>query len=103
MVLGVFEFSANGFYRMTVQDLTELQYIVGRNGNIFIIFMNDAQGIPIASNLLFVAVFWRGPFHYDLFQARIGRADPFDGIGCFALCTLAIATNYSSSCGACFR
>ena len=68
---------------MRVQDLMELQDIVGRKGNVFIIFMNDAQGIPIAGDLLLVARTRCGLIRQQLFQARIGRAYPFDGIGCF--------------------
>lgn len=83
VVLNVFEFSADGLCRMRVQDLMELQDVVGRKGNVFIIFMNDAQGIPIAGDLLLVARTRCGLIRQQLFQARIGRAYPFDGIGCF--------------------
>ena len=68
---------------MRVQDLMELQDIVGRKGNVFIIFMNDAQGIPIAGDLLLVARTRCGLIRQQLFQPRIGRADPFNGIGRF--------------------
>ena len=103
VVLNVFEFSADGLCRMRVQDLMELQDIVGRKGNVFIIFMNDAQGIPIAGDLLLVARTRCGLIRQQLFQPRIGVQIPSMALDVSALCTLAISTSYSSSCGAYFK
>lgn len=88
---------------MRVQDLMELQDIVGRKGNVFIIFMNDAQGIPIAGDLLLVARTRCGLIRQQLFQPRIGVQIPSMALDVSALCTLAISTSYSSSCGAYFK
>ena len=55
VILYVFEFAADTFPGMAVQNFVQLQDIICRNGNIFVVLVNNIEGIAITDNLFLVA------------------------------------------------
>ena len=60
VILHVFEFAADALAGMAVQNFVQLQDIVRRNGDIFVVLMNDVEGVAVARDLLLVARARRG-------------------------------------------
>ena len=86
VVLHILRAAAHRIIHMTVQNFMELQDKILCDGNGIKIFVNDIQHIAIPGDFLLVPVFWRGLFFDQLSDARTGRYNSFNGIGC--LCTL---------------
>ena len=55
IILYVFEFATDTFPGMAVQNFVQLQDIICSNGNIFVVLVNNIEGIAITDNLFLVA------------------------------------------------
>ena len=103
IVLGVLEAAADALVGVLIQVTVQLENIVRRDRNVFIAFVDGIQHITVAHDLFLISVARRCLITDELHQARIGRADAFDLIGCLRALHLGDLDQAIQRCGLLFQ